>query len=167
MKQPALVIIKPDGMQKQLVGNVLTKFAQTGLEIVAIRVVKITRTIAEEHYKHLSRKPFFDELVDYFSGRYHNVNKLIAMIYYGNNAIKKCRDTAGATNPEDAAPESIRGSYGRITTGGIFENVVHVSSDAKEARREITLWFKPDDVSACLYPVKTTTEKSHKKRIWA
>jgi len=167
MKQPALIIIKPDAIRKKIVGNVMTKFAQTGLEIVAIRIVKMTRDIAEEHYIHLKNEPFFEELVKYFCGQYHSEKKLITIIYYGEEAIRKCRKMAGATNPEEADPESIRGSYGRITTAGLYENVVHVSSDKKEAEREIKLWFEPEDITGDLYPTKIKIIKTHKKKVWA
>lgn len=166
MKQPALIIIKPDGISKKIVGNVLMKFAQTGLEIIAVRIAKATRKIAEEHYKHLKTKPFFNDVVSYFCGEFHNEKKLLAVIYYGEDAIKKCRIMAGATNPEEAEPESIRGSYGRITTSGTYENVVHVSSDKKEAEREIKLWFDPDDIIVNLYPTTTKILKNHKKKVW-
>ena len=167
MKQPALVIIKPDGISKKLVGNVLTKFAKTNLEIVAIKIVKTTRELAEEHYKHLKSQPFFEEVVTYLSGKFHKEKKLLTLIYFGEDAIKKCRKIAGATNPEEAEPDSVRGSYGRITTEGIFENVVHVSSDKKEAEREIKLWFNPQDITVKLYPTKTKIIESCKKKVWA
>jgi nucleoside-diphosphate kinase len=166
MKQPALIIVKPDGISKKIVGNVLMKFAQTGLEIIAVRIAKATREIAEKHYQHLKAKPFFKDLVSYFCGEFHNEKKLLAVIYYGEDAIKKCRTMAGATNPEEADPESIRGSYGRITTSGIYENVVHVSSDKKEAEREIKLWFDPEDIIVNLYPTTTKVLKTHKKKVW-
>lgn len=166
MKQPALIIIKPDGISKKLVGNVFTKFAQAGLEIVAIRITKTTRELAREHYKHLSGEQFFNDTVSYFCGKFHKEKKLMAIIYYGEDAIKKCRKIAGATNPEEAAPDSIRGSYGRITTAGIYENVVHVSSDKKEAEREIKLWFDPGDIVVDLYSAKTKTGNACKKKVW-
>lgn len=167
MKQAALVIIKPDGISKKLVGDVITKFAKTGLEIVAIRIVKTSRRLAEEHYKQLKGKPFFNDVVSYLSGQFHKEKKLLTVIYYGEEAIKKCRKIAGATNPEEAEPDSIRGAYGRITTGGIYENVVHVSSDKAEAEREIKLWFDPDDITVELYPTKTKFIEKCKKRTWA
>lgn len=166
MKEPALVIIKPDGISKQIVGHVFSKFSQTRLDIIGLRVMKVTRGLAEKHYMHLRGKPFFEEIVTYLSGGYHKENKLIAIIYYGADAIKKCRAVAGATNPEEACGGTIRGSYGRITTEGLFENVVHVSSDRKEAEREIKLWFNPDDILVKLYPVRTIIAGSKKERVW-
>jgi nucleoside-diphosphate kinase len=166
MKQPALVIVKPDGIVKNLTGHVFTKFAETKLKIVALKVVRPTKNIVEEHYIHIKGKPFFKPTVDYFCGKYHHVRELIALIYYGESAIKKCRQTAGATNPEEAAPGTIRGSCGRITTTDIYENVVHVSSDVKDSKREIQLWFEPSEIIVNLYPTKTITVNKQKKRVW-
>jgi nucleoside-diphosphate kinase len=167
MKEAALVIIKPDGISKGLVGNVFTKFNQPGLEMVAIRIAKATKELAEEHYKHIKGQPFFDGVVSYLLGQFHKEKKLLAIIYYGDNAIKRCRKIAGATNPEEADPQSIRGAYGRITTKGIYENVVHVSSDKGEAKREIQIWFEPNDITVKLYPIKTVrTNGANKKKVW-
>ncbi len=166
MKEPALVLIKPDGIIKGLVGNVFLKFAQADLEIVAVRIAVASRELAEKHYKHLRGKLFFEEIVDYLAGDYHQSNRLIAAIYYGPRAIKKCRQIAGATNPEEADPQTIRGSFGRITTKGVFENVVHVSSGNEEAEREIKLWFDPDEILAELYPTRIKNMNAHKKRVW-
>ncbi len=166
MKEPALVLIKPDGISKGLVGNVFLKFAQTDLEIIAVRIAVANREIAKKHYKHLRGKSFFEEIVAYLAGEYHKSSRLIALIYYGSKAIKKCRQIAGATNPEEADPQTIRGSFGRITTQGVFENVVHVSSDNEEAEREIKLWFEPEDILVELYPTKTKNMNAHKKRVW-
>jgi nucleoside-diphosphate kinase len=111
--------------------------------------------------------PFFEGVISYILGEYHQQKKLLAIIYYGDNAIKQCRKIAGATNPEEAEPRSIRGSYGRITTSGIYENVVHVSSTKREAEREIKLWFSPHDVTVKLYPVKYMMIDSHKEEVWS
>ena len=90
----------------------------------------------------------------------------MALVYWGKDAIKKCRELAGATNPEEAEPTSIRGSYGRITTSGVYENVIHVSSNEKEAEREIKLWFAPDEIIVDLYPIKEIRKRAEKK-VWA
>ena len=164
MKQAALVIIKPDGLNKGIAGNILTKFANAELELIAIRVVRVSKQLAEEHYKHIRGKPFFKQVIEYIIGKYHKEKNVIAMVYYADNAIKKCRTIAGATNPEEAAPKSIRGAFGRITTKGVYENVVHVSSDVKEARREIKLWFSCDQLTKEIYPTKLSIQK---RRVWA
>ncbi|MGE0267809.1 MAG: nucleoside-diphosphate kinase [Candidatus Omnitrophota bacterium] len=166
MKEPVLVIIKPDGISKGLTGPIFTKFSQADLEIVAIKIAKSNRTLIEKHYDHLKKEPFFNDVISYLLGEGYKRKKLLAVIYYGEGAIKKCRKIAGATNPEDAHPFSIRGSYGRITTKGLFENVVHVSSDKKEAKREIKLWFDPNEITRDLYPTDIIRISSLKKRIW-
>jgi len=166
MKQPVLVIIKPDGIGRNLIGNIFSKFAPAGLDIVAIRITKTTRSLVEEHYKQIKGQPFFKDTVSYFCGKFHKEKKVLAIIYYGEDAIEKCRRIAGATSPEDAGANTIRGFYGRITTEGIYENVAHVSSDKMETEREIKLWFEPSEITVKLYPTKTQVVDAHKKKVW-
>lgn len=144
--QATLVLIKPDGLKKSLTGNILTRLSETKLEIVAAKIVCVSKELAEEHYRHLKDKPFFGELIHYIMGDLHNRKKVMALVYWGPDAITKVRQLAGSTNPEEADPTSIRGSYGRITTGGVYENVIHVSSSEEEANREIGLWFSPEEI---------------------
>jgi len=87
-------------------------------------------------------------------------------VYWGEDAIKKCRQLAGATNPEEADPTSIRGSYGRITTKGLYENVIHVSSDEKDAQREIKLWFEPSELLVDLYPAQDREIQKLARKCW-
>lgn len=145
MKEYALVLIKPDGVKKKLIGHIINKFAQTNLELITIHMATATKKLAEEHYKHIKGQVFFNDVIAYLMGKLHNEKRVVVMVYYGQNAIKKCRNVAGATNPEQADPESIRGSFGRITTDGVYENVVHVSSSREEARREMKLWLVARD----------------------
>lgn len=167
MKEPTLVVIKPDGLQKSLTGNILTRLSETKLIIIGAKIVEVSRELAEEHYKHLKDKPFFEEIVSYLTGQYH-IKRTMALVYFGEDSIKKVRDICGATNPEEAAPGTIRGSYGRITTKGIYENVIHASSNTEDVEREIKLWFRPDEiVFEPLYPTKIITVKEEKKRVWA
>lgn len=167
MNHAVLILIKPDGLKKSLTGNILTRLSETKLEIMAAKMSRVSRELAEEHYKHLREKPFFEELIKFLRGELHDRRKVMALVYWGEDAIKKCRELAGATNPEEADPTSIRGSYGRITTSGVYENVIHVSSNEPEAEREIKLWFSPDEIIVDLYPVKEVTEKECKRKIWA
>jgi len=164
--QQTLVLIKPDGLKKSLTGNILTRLSETKLEIAAAKIVHVSRELAEEHYCHMKKKPFFEELIKYIQGELHKRRKVLAMVYHGENAIKKVRQLAGATNPEEADPISIRGAYGRITTSGIYENVIHTSTNEAEAEREIKLWFEPDEIIYKLYPVEEATVKNLKKRVW-
>ncbi|MFY9402942.1 MAG: nucleoside-diphosphate kinase [Candidatus Omnitrophota bacterium] len=167
MNQAALILIKPDGLKKSLTGNILTRLSETKLEIVAAKMVRVSKQLAEDHYCHLKDKPFFNDLIKYLQGDLHNRKKVMALVYWGEGAITKCRELAGATNPEEADPTSIRGSYGRITTTGVYENVIHVSSNESEAEREIKLWFQPDEIIVNLYPAKEAVEKKIQANIWA
>ncbi len=152
--QQTLVLIKPDGIAKSLTGNILTELSDTGLIIVGAKIVQVTRELAEEHYQHLREEKFFDELIRYIMGEFH-VKRVLALVYHGENAIAKVRDVVGATNPEHAHPGTIRGKFGRITTKGVFENVVHASEDGKEAERELKLWFRPNELTQNIYPVES------------
>ncbi len=163
-KEAVLVVIKPDGVYRKLEGHVLNKFSQADLQIVASKVLKPTREMVEEHYKHIKGKPFFAEVVEYLLGEYHHATGVMMVVYYGSNAIDLCREIAGATNPEEADPCTVRAAFGRITTRGVYENVVHVSSDRKEAEREIKLWFTPKEIAVKLYPEKIG--QSLKQRAW-
>ena len=167
MNEATLILVKPDGLKKSLTGNILTRLSETKLEIVASKITRVSRKLAEEHYQHLKDKPFFEDLMKYICGEYHDRRKVMALVYWGEDAIIKCRSLAGSTNPEEADPTSIRGSYGRITTGGVYENVVHVSANAEDAEREIKLWFKPCEIIVDLYPVKEEVLKDKKTKVWA
>ncbi|MGM0567950.1 MAG: nucleoside-diphosphate kinase [Elusimicrobiota bacterium] len=160
--EQTLVLIKPDGLQKSLTGNILTKLSETQLRIVGAKVVRVTDQLAEKHYGHLKDKPFFSELVKYIKGHLHGkgYRRVLALVYRGENAISKVRKLAGATNPEEALPTTVRGAYGRITTQGVYENVIHTSSSPSEAEREIKLWFSPEEIVDDIYPVKTSGDKT-------
>ncbi len=165
-KEATLVLIKPDGLAKSLTGNILTRLSETKLEIAAAKCLQVSRQLAEKHYRALLEKPFYEELIDYIMGKYHNRKKVVALIYVGEGAIQKVRNLVGATNPEEADSVTIRGQYGRITTKGVYENVLHSSSDIKEAEREIKLWFTPDEIIYDLYPTRVVEEKI-KHKTWA
>lgn len=166
MAEATLVIIKPDGLQKSLTGNILTRLSETKLVILGAKIKSVSRQLAESHYCHMKDKPFFEEIIRYLMGEYHT-NRVMAMVYYGEDAIQKVRKICGATNPEEAEPGTIRGSYGRITTKGIYENVIHASGNSADAEREIKLWFEPDEiVSESLYPAKEIQAPKQAKRVW-
>jgi len=156
--QHTLVIIKPDGIVKSLTGNIITELSDTGLIIVGAKIVQVTRELAEEHYHHLKEEKFFDELIKYIMGGYHT-KRVLALVYQGENAINKVRKFIGSTDPEKAEPTTIRGKYGRITSKGVFENVVHASENEKEAEREIKLWFRPKDLVQTIYPIESREVK--------
>ena len=152
--QQTLVLIKPDGLIKSLTGNILSVLSETGLKLVGCKIVQVSRELAEEHYQHLREEKFFDELIRYIMGEYHT-KKVLALVYEGESAIANVRRAVGATNPEKAEPTSIRGRYGRITSKGIFENVVHASENEQEAEREIKLWFRPYELINIIYPTES------------
>ena len=161
MRQQTLVIVKPDGLKKSLTGNILSRLSETKLRIVGAKVVKVSRELAAEHYQHLKDKPFIEDVVKYICGELHGeeYRRVLALVYDGENAIEKVRKLAGATNPETADSTSIRGQYGRLTTAGLFENVLHCSANEEDAAREIKLWFEPVEIIEDLYPVKTVEVK--------
>ena len=165
MLQQTLVLIKPDGLKKSLTGNILTRLSETKLDIVAAKIVKVSQELAAEHYRELKNQPFFEDLLKYLMGEYHK-KKVMALVYWGEDAIDKVRKICGATNPEEAESVSIRGAYGRITTKGVYENVIHASANMVEAEREIKLWFSPDDIIENLYTTKTVKAMAEKK-VWA
>jgi len=165
-EQACLVIIKPDGLVKSLTGNIIDVLSNTELKIIGAKVVKVSRELAEKHYEQHKNKPFFKELVNYIMGKYHT-DRVLALVYYGKDAIEKIREIVGNKNPEEAHPLTIRGKYGRINTKtGVFENVIHASDSEEEAEREIKLWFKPDEIVYDIYPTKKV-KKEKEERVWA
>ncbi|MEK7384032.1 MAG: nucleoside-diphosphate kinase [Elusimicrobiota bacterium] len=146
--EQTLILIKPDGARRLLTGLTIDRLDATGLEMVGAKMIAISEKLAREHYAALSDKPFFESLIRYIRGEFHGIqdHRILALVYRGENAVKAVRAVAGATNPEQAAPGTIRGSFGRITTAGQFENVVHASSDPTDAAREVALWFKPEEI---------------------
>lgn len=157
MEERTLVLIKPDGLVKSLTGNIITTLSETKLKIVAAKVVKVSRELAEKHYASLKEKlikkfgeekgkQIFESTVEYIGGKFHT-DRVLALVYKGEGAVDKIRELAGETNPEKASPISIRGKYGRIhSETKVFENVVHCSDSVENAKVEISLWFKPEEV---------------------
>ena len=164
--QQTLVLIKPDGLTKSLTGNILTRLSETKLEIIASKIVSVSKELAQEHYKHLKKESFFEDLIKYIMGGY-NKKKVMALVYWGPDAINKVRAICGSTNPEEADSVSIRGAYGRITTKGVYENVIHASANETDAEREIKLWFEPDEIITDAYATKVVEVDKVEKRVWA
>lgn len=155
--QQCLIIIKPDGLVKSLTGNIITALSETKLKIVGAKIVKVNRELAEKHYAELKiKKPHvFEGTIEYITGKYHT-DRVLALVYYGENAIDKIREIVGPTNPEEAHPTTIRGRYGRIhSKTGIFENVIHASDSPENAEKEIKLWFFPEELAEATYLTKT------------
>lgn len=156
-EERTLVLIKPDGLVKSLTGNIISKLSETELKIVGAKVVKVTRELAEKHYnellpslikKHGEEKgqKIFDEVIKYIRGEFHT-DRVLALVYGGEDAVNKVRSLAGETNPEKASPISIRGKYGRINSEtNVFETVIHCSDTVENALREVSLWFNDKEI---------------------
>ena len=138
MKQ-TLVVIKPDGVQRELVGPILTRFEQHGFRILALRMLTVPREMAEKHYAVHQGKFFYADLVSYISA-----GPVVAMVLEGVEAIKAVRLMVGATRPHEAAPGTIRGDY--ALTG--LRNLIHASDAPETAASEIALWFPGGDVQS-------------------
>ncbi|NHW88321.1 MAG: nucleoside-diphosphate kinase [Archaeoglobales archaeon] len=131
------VMVKPDGVQRGLVGEIISRLERKGLKIVAIKMLKIPMEMAEKHYEEHKNKPFFSSLISYITS-----GPVVAMVVEGKNAVKVVRKLVGATNPAEAEPGTIRGDFGL----DLGRNVVHASDSITSADREIRLFFKDDEI---------------------
>ena len=132
--QRTLILVKPDGVRRRLVGEVISRIERKGLTISRLELRTIARETAEEHYAEHTERPFFGELVDFITG-----GPLVAMIVEGPDAVPAMRGLMGATNPVEATPGSIRGDFATV----IGENIVHGSDSPESGEREIKIFF-PD-----------------------
>ncbi len=135
--QQTLVIIKPDGVQRGLVGKILTRFEERGLKIVALKMLQVSRALAEKHYAVHQGKFFYEGLVNYISS-----SPVVAMVIEGHEAINVVRAMVGATRPWEAAAGTIRGDYALMG----LRNLIHASDAPETARAEIALWFAPEEL---------------------
>jgi nucleoside-diphosphate kinase len=135
--EKTLILIKPDGVQRLLVGRILERYEQRGLRIVGLKLVAVDRELAERHYDAHRQKPFFAGLVEFIIS-----SPLVAIAVEGLNAIAVCRAINGATRPHEAAPGTIRGDFA-LETG---QNLVHASDSAENAEAELALWFRPEEL---------------------
>ena len=127
-----LVLIKPDAMSRGLAGEILRRFEQRGLTLEDAKLVRVTQSLAEEHYAEHAEKPFYGELVEFITS-----GPTLAVVLEGEGAIATVRTTMGATNPADAGPGTIRGDLAL----SMPDNLVHGSDSPESAAREIALWF--------------------------
>lgn len=130
--EETFVLIKPDGVKRQICGEILTRYERKGLIIKAMKLLQTPKELAQEHYAEHKDKPFFGELVDFITS-----GPVLAFVLAGKNAVTSVRTINGATNPVDATPGSIRGDYALT----MDSNVVHASDSVDSAAREIHLWF--------------------------
>jgi len=132
--ETTLVLVKPDGMQRRLAGEIVGRLERRGLELRGALLLKITRSLAQQHYAEHKGKPFFGDLVSFITS-----GPVLALAVAGEDAIAGVRGLMGTTHPKDAAPGTIRGDYATL----LGENVVHGSDSKASARRELKLFF-PD-----------------------
>lgn len=134
-----LVLVKPDGVQRGLIGRIVTRIEETGLKVVGMKLMQVPKNLAEEHYAEHQGKPFFSSLVDYISA-----SPVVAMCLEGPSAVSITRKLMGFTDPLDAAPGTIRGDYA-IEIG---RNLIHGSATPEEAAREMSLFFNDGELIA-------------------
>jgi len=132
-----LVLVKPDGVQRQLSGRIIARFEERGLKIVGLKLMVVDRALAERHYAIHREKPFFPGLIEFITS-----SPLVAMVLEGPGAIAMVRTIVGATRPEQAAPGTIRGDLAMVTA----QNLVHASDSAETAEAEIAMWFSPGEL---------------------
>ncbi|CAF3409744.1 unnamed protein product [Rotaria sp. Silwood1] len=136
------IMVKPDGVQRGLVGDIIRRFEQRGYKLVALKMIQAPKALLESHYEEHKGKKFYEPLLTYIGS-----GPVVAMVWEGLNVISVGRKMLGATDPAKSEPGTIRGDYA-IVTG---RNIVHGSDSENAAKREIDLWFRPDEVSNWLH----------------
>lgn len=131
------LMVKPDGVQRNIIGEIVSRFERKGFQLVGAKLMQIPTSLAEQHYGEHKEKPFFGELVDFITS-----GPVFAMVWEGENVIATARQMMGSTNPKDAQPGTIRGDFG-LTVG---KNVIHGSDSPESAEREINLFFKEEEL---------------------
>ncbi|MEH7236588.1 nucleoside-diphosphate kinase [Bacillus sp. JJ1562] len=135
--EKTFLMVKPDGVQRQLVGEIVSRLERKGFQLVGAKLMAISEELAGVHYGEHKERPFFGELVDFITS-----GPVFAMVWQGENVIATARHMMGATNPKDALPGTIRGDFG-LTVG---KNVIHGSDSSASAEREISLFFKEEEL---------------------
>ncbi|MFQ6025157.1 MAG: nucleoside-diphosphate kinase [Nitrosopumilaceae archaeon] len=133
MTEQSLFIIKPDGVQRKLIGNIIARFEKKGFNVVRLKMLTFTKEMAEEFYSIHKSKPFFDELVSFITS-----GRVAAVVIEGNDAIATTRLMVGATNSHEAAAGSIRGDFGL----GVTNNVIHAADSKQSFEKEVSIVFK-------------------------
>lgn len=131
------VIVKPDGVQRGLVGEITARLEKRGLKLVAAKFLAVSQELAQKHYAVHMGKPFYDGLI-----RYITASPVMAMVWEGPNAVALVRQTMGATRPHEAAPGTIRHDFGLV----VGRNLTHASDSVENANAEIALWFQPGEL---------------------
>lgn len=129
--------VKPDGVQRQLVGEIIRRYEAKGFKLVGLKLMQPTRELAEKHYGVHKERPFFAGLVEFITS-----GPVVAMVWEGDGVVASARKIIGATNPLTAEPGTIRGDYG----ANIGRNIIHGSDAIETAQTEIALWFTPEEI---------------------
>jgi nucleoside-diphosphate kinase len=132
-----LVLLKPDAVQRRLIGRIISRIEEKGLKIVGLKMIRVTRELAEKHYAEHREKPFYPELVSFITSA-----PVVAMVVEGPKAVETVRKMMGKTNPLEAEPGTIRGDFGLSVT----MNLIHGSDSQASAAREIALFFREDEI---------------------
>jgi nucleoside-diphosphate kinase len=132
-----LVLVKPDGVQRGLIGPIICRLENRGLKLIGLKFLQMTRELAERHYAVHAGKPFYDGLVDYIVSA-----PVVAMVWEGKRAVSAVRSTMGSTNPVEAEPGTIRGDFALE----IGRNLVHGSDSVENAALEVALFFEPREL---------------------
>ena len=135
--ESTLVLIKPDGVNRALIGKVIEKLESTGLKITGMKLILIDKDLASKHYEEHKDKPFFSSLVNFITS-----SPVVALALNGENAIQKTRTMMGSTNPLESSPGTIRGDFGI----SLEKNVIHGSANENDALREIKLYFSEEEI---------------------
>ena len=135
--EKTFLMVKPDGVQRDLIGEVVSRFEKKGFKLVGAKLMLIDKELADKHYQEHKERPFFGELVDFITS-----GPVFAMVWEGNNVVQIARDMMGKTNPADAAPATVRGDYGL----SIGMNIIHGSDSLESAEREINLFFTEQEL---------------------
>lgn len=133
----SLVLVKPDGVQRGLVGEIISRLEHRGLRLIAAKFVQVSPQLAEQHYAEHKGKKFYDSLIEYIGSA-----PVMAMAWEGPNVVLAIRQTMGVTNPTEAAPGTIRHDFGLQ----IGRNLTHASDKPESGEKEVALWFKPDEL---------------------
>ncbi|KAH0572824.1 Nucleoside diphosphate kinase [Spironucleus salmonicida] len=137
-RQRSYLMVKPDGVQRGLVGEIISRFEKRGFKLIAMKVLTPSKDLAETHYDEHRQRPFFPALVNFLTS-----GPVCAMVWEGNDVIKIARTMMGVTKPAESAPGTIRGDFG-IDCG---RNVIHGSANPEDAAREVALWFKNEELA--------------------
>ena len=131
------IMIKPDGVQRNLIGDIVSRFETKGFTLVGMKLMQVSRELAEQHYGVHKERPFFGSLVDFIISA-----PVVAMVWEGDGVVASARKLIGATNPLEAEPGTIRGDFG-VSIG---RNIIHGSDATETAQSEIALWFKEEEL---------------------